>query len=169
MLIIHGAYHLWPKRVAFRNDFCLACQRPRRAIAIRTFDVGHIYWVPILPVGFWKHWQCTVCGRDPRVHVKTRRSFKWAGLACLIIISLIFWLSPTESEPVVDWSFRIIPLALALLLLRHLLRTPAEPSLRERLRMIEPATDSVCPFCATPLLAEINGRWSCPGCYAVRY
>ena len=169
MILIHGAYHFWPKRVGFRNDYCLGCQGPRRAIALRTFDVGHIYWIPILPVGFWKHWKCTVCGRDPHVNVKTRRSFKWAGLACLIIISLVFWMAPAESDRVFHWAFRIVPLVLALPLLRHLLRTPAEPSLKERLRMIEPATDSVCPFCATPLLAETNGRWRCPGCDAVRY
>src|ERR1700686_3493787 len=47
MLIIRGSYHFWPKRVAFRNDYCLRCQAPRRSIAIRTFDVGHLFWNPI--------------------------------------------------------------------------------------------------------------------------
>jgi len=168
MLLIHGTYHFWPKRVGFRNDYCLACQAPRRAIALRTFDVGHIYWIPILPVGFWKHWKCTACGRDPHVTVKTRRSFKWAGLACLIIVSLFFWTAP-EDDPVLSWGFRIVPLVLALPLLWHLLRNPAEPTLKERLQRIEPAADSVCPFCATPLLAATTGRWSCPACGAARY
>jgi len=169
MLLIHGAYHFWPKLVGFRNDYCLPCQAPRRAIAVRTFDVGHIYWIPILPVGFWKHWKCTACGRDPHVTVKTRRSFKWAGLACLVIVSLFSWMAPAESDPAFHWALRIVPLILAVPLLWHLLRTPAEPTLKARLQMIQPAADSVCPFCATPLLAESNGRWSCPACGAVRY
>ncbi len=169
MFIIHGVYHFWPKRVAYRNDYCLGCQAPRRAIAMRTFDVGHVFWIPILPVGFWKHWECTVCARDPHVNVKTRRSFKWAGLVCLILVSLMFWLGPVESEPAFHWAFRIVPLVLALPLLLHLLHTPAEPSLKQRLALIPPATEAVCPFCSTPLLSETNGRWSCPGCGIVRY
>ena len=51
MFVIHGAYHFWPKRVAFRNDYCFTCGQACRAVAIRTFDVGHIFWIPILPVG----------------------------------------------------------------------------------------------------------------------
>ena len=48
MFIVSGAYHFWPKRVAFRDDYCLTCQAPRRSIAVRTFDVGYIYWIPFL-------------------------------------------------------------------------------------------------------------------------
>jgi hypothetical protein len=169
MLIIHGSYHFRPKRVGFRNDYCLGCNKPRRSVAVRTLDVGHVFWIPILPVGLWKHWKCSECGRDPHAYGKTRRSFKWAGCACLIAISAIFWMAPVESDFAFSWGFRVIPLVLAALLLWHLLRTPAEPTLKERLAMIPPASDAVCPFCATPLLAESSGRWSCPGCGAVRY
>ena len=80
MLIVRGSYHFWPKRVAFRNDYCLRCQAPRRSIAIRTFDVRHLFWIPILPVGFWKRWQCEVCGQAPHIYPKVRRFFKWVGL-----------------------------------------------------------------------------------------
>jgi len=169
MLIIHGTYHFWPRRVAFRNDYCLTCQAPRRSIAVRTLDVGHIFWIPILPVGFWKHWKCSQCGHDPHVSRKTRRSFQWAGLACLIVVSVIFWMAPVESDPIFSWIFRVAPLAIAILLLRHLLRTPGEPSLKQRLATIPAAADIVCPFCATPLVASASGRWTCPACATARY
>jgi len=167
MFIVTGAYHFWPKRVAFRNDYCLTCQVPRRSIAIRTFDVGHIFWIPILPVGFWKHWKCDVCGQDPHVNPKTRRSFKWAGLVCLVFFSLVFWMQPIESDYALSWFLRIAASAGAILLLIHLLRTPSEPSLKQRLATIPPAADVVCLFCATPLVA--GARWSCPACGGVRY
>src|ERR1035438_6787107 len=80
MLIVRGAFHFRPKRVAFRDDYCLSCRAPRRAVAVRTFDVGHIFWIPILPVGFWRHWVCSVCGGDPHARSKARRYFKWADL-----------------------------------------------------------------------------------------
>ncbi len=170
MLLIHGSYHFWPKRVAFRNDYCLRCHAPRRAIAVRTFDVGHIYWIPILPVGFWKHWKCTVCDHDPHESPTTRRSFLWMGLFCLIGVSVMLWVVPSDSNVGIEvWALRIAALAATIWLLSYLLRTPSQPSLNERLAAIEPASDAVCPFCATPLLAGDGERWSCRQCGAVRY
>lgn len=168
MFIVTGAYHFWPKRVAFRDDYCLSCQAPRRSIAVRTFDVGHIYWIPILPVGFWRHWKCTACDRDPDVSSKTRRSFLWAGLFCLVAVSAILWgaLSATDLGGS-GWILRIAAPVAAIALLIYLLRTPRTTSLRERLAAISPAADAVCPFCSTPLLA--GTRWSCPACGVVRY
>ena len=169
MYIVHGAYHFWPKRVAFRNDYCLGCDKPRLSFAVRTFDVGHVFWIPILPVGFWKHWKCSECGRDPHVHVKTRRSFKWIGFGCLVLLSGMFWLTPTGSNDGLTWFFRIAAPAGGTFLLRHLLRTPAEPSLKDHLSKIQPAADVVCPFCGTPLGVSSEGRWTCPACRCVRY
>ncbi|MGA7770319.1 MAG: hypothetical protein WB781_23815 [Candidatus Sulfotelmatobacter sp.] len=170
MLLIHGSYRFWPKRVAFRNDYCLRCQAPRRSIAIRTFDVGHIFWIPILPVGFWKRWQCEVCGQPPHAYPKVRRPFKWLGVVCAIAVSWVVWAAPGDVDlGVIGWILRVSFPAGAILLLVDLLRTPKGPSLRARLAAIEPAADAVCPFCATPLLAGTGTRWSCPGCGAVRY
>ena len=174
MFLIHGAYHFWPKKVAFRNDYCLSCVAPRRSIAVRTFDVGHVYWVPLVPVGFWKHWSCTVCRRDPHANPKTRRSLKWVGLVCLILLSVMFWSIPANADlGVLPWIMRILPLGGAVALFIQLMRTPKEPSLRERLAAIPPAADSICPFCSTPLMAggisASGSRWSCPACGAERY
>src|SRR5882672_11632343 len=117
MFIIRGAYHFWPKRVAFRDDYCLTCRAPRRAVAMRTFDVGHVYWVPILPVGFWKHWQCSTCGSDPHKNPKMRRSFKWAGFICLVAVSVIFWSTPFTAEDAgIAWGVRIAAPLLAILI-----------------------------------------------------
>jgi len=166
MFIIHGVYHWWPKRVAFRNDYCLTCGEQRRSVCIRTFDAGHVFWIPILPVGFWKHWFCVVCGKDPHVFPRTRRSFKWAGLIVLIFFTLLSWAAPLTQDFVFGWIFRLgSPLA-AVLLLVHLLRTDKDPSLRSRLAIIQPAKDMVCPFCGTPLIG--GTRWSCPVCGIVR-
>jgi len=168
MFVVHGAYHWWPKRVGFRNDYCLRCKAERRAVCIRTFDVGHVFWIPCLPVGFWKHWKCSVCGYDPHKNPKTTRFAKWFCLCVLIGISALFWSEPaTGPDTAIDWTFRIGGVAGALLLLVHLLRTPADPSLREKMERVLPATDSTCPFCRTPLLG--GERWSCPGCGVVRY
>ena len=171
-MLIHGVYHWWPKRVGFRNDYCRSCEGPRRAIATRTFDVGHIFFVPVLPVGFWKHWSCTQCRRHPHAAVQTRRIFKWMGLVCLILLSVMFSTLPVPDPSVATLALalRLLPAGGAIALFINLLMTPKDPKLRELLAAISPAEDSVCPFCATPLMAgNSGGRWACPACGVVRY
>ncbi len=108
MFITYGTYHFRPKRLAFRNDYCLSCGEARRSVQMRTFDVGHIFWIPLLPVGFWKRWICTACGHQPHISPKTRRSFKWAGLLVLLFLSAIFWAEPVTPDFVAgSWIFRI--------------------------------------------------------------
>jgi hypothetical protein len=168
MFLIHGSYRFWPKLVGFRNDYCLTCRAPRRSIAIRTFDVGHIFWIPILPVGFWKHWQCSNCGKDPHKTTKTRRSFKWIGLFLLIVLAVMSWVEPVAPpDEWLGWIFRIGCPVLAMLLFANLMRASKELSLSQALKSVEPASDTTCPLCSTPLLA--GPRWSCPGCRVSRY
>jgi len=167
-IIIYGVYHWQAKRVAFRNDYCLACGEARRAVRMRTFDVGHVFWIPILPGGFWKRWVCTVCGRDPHVNTKTRRGFKWVGIPILLLFSAVSWAMPVTPDFVAgSWIFRIAAPVGAVLTLVHLLRTKKEPSLKARLATIQPAADTVCPFCGTQLLV-LGSRCSCPICGVVR-
>lgn len=167
MLIFYGFYRFRQKRVAFRNDYCLACAQPRRSVQIRSFNAGHIFWIPFLPLGFHKRWLCTVCGRDPHVHPGTRRGFKWAGLVVLLIFGAAFWAMPlTPDELIMGWVFRVTAPIGALLTLRHLLRTAKDPSLSEKLAAVPPASDTICPFCASNLL--LLSQATCPNCGAVR-
>jgi len=168
MVIIYGVYRWKPKRGAFRNDYCLRCNAPRRAVQIRTFRVGHIFWIPLIPAGFWKDWSCTVCGRDPHKIGKTRRGFRWVGLFILLLFTALFWVMPFDLEiGTMTWIIRVAAPVGAVLTLTHLLRTSPEPSLASRLAMIPPASDTACPFCGTQLLI-LASQCSCPTCGVVR-
>jgi hypothetical protein len=48
-----------------------------------------------------------------------------------------------------------------------LLRTPRDPSLKEKLAAILPAADNTCPFCVAQLLI-VGSQCSCPICGVVR-
>ena len=108
MHILHGTYHLFPRRLAFRNDFCLGCAAARRSVQISTLHVFHVYGIPLLPLGRRKRWSCTECGRRPDERLKTRRSYKIAGLVILLFLSILFWMIPVNSEDATSsWIYRI--------------------------------------------------------------
>ena len=49
------------RRAAFRNDDCRTCAAERLSMLVRTFDALHVYWIAVLPLGFWSRWHCTTC------------------------------------------------------------------------------------------------------------
>jgi hypothetical protein len=168
VLIATGTYHFKPKRLAFRNDYCLRCNAFRRSFQNRTFDFFHIFWIPILPLGFRKRWHCTVCGYQPHLNVKTRRPFKWMGLVILVAVALMAWFAPVDHDMAVfSWVCRIGGPIGAVLLLWYLLRMPENASLKSRLALVSPANDTVCPFCGAQLLV-VSSQCLCPSCGVVR-
>jgi hypothetical protein len=157
VLVIHGTYH-WARAIlAFRNDYCLTCARPRLAFLHRTFDVLHVFFIPILPLGVWKRWRCAECGRNPHARAATARPLKWAGIVLLIVGAIVFWTTTPDrragqdNDPTMVWTFRVtLPIAAAFAI-RHTLRAKAPERLAPHLRGIAPNRDSTCPRCGTTL------------------
>jgi hypothetical protein len=166
MLVVHGTYLWWRKVVAYRNDYCLTCDVPRLAFQHRTFDVHHLFFIPVLPLGFWKRWHCSVCGSDPHASGRTRTSLKWAGMVVLLLLSILGWIVSTSEKPddaAFIWSLRIIcPLLLAGVLWVTV-KNPPEVTLKERLRTVEPIMDASCPVCHI-MLSPTEPAWQCPQC-----
>jgi hypothetical protein len=163
MIVIHGTYTLARRIVAYRNDYCLSCGTQRVALCDRSFYVLHISFIPILPLGFWKKWRCSVCGQDPHERVGTRKAYKWAGTALLGFMSLAMWFAPIErGEEAMMWGMRIVlPIAFAFAL-RATLRSGPDVNLSEKLREVVPISDPYCPFCKTSLVSVPD--WHCPNC-----
>ena len=166
MLIVHGRYFWRRQIVAYRNDFCLSCAAARLALKHRTFDVFHVFWVPVLPLGFRRRWHCQVCGRDPHANPRTRRSFKWLGVGVLAFFSLLGWVLPpgtARQDAAFTWLLRLGgPLATAWAVWATV-KGPAEVHLADSLRLVQPDVRVNCPVCQAPLHESESG-WVCPRC-----
>jgi hypothetical protein len=171
MIVVHGTYFLARKVLAFRNDYCLRCAAPRLAVRQRTFDVAHVFWIPILPLGFWKRWLCSSCGNDPHTQVRTSRGVKWVGVVLLVFFAVIAWTGPASGKDPSDtigiWLMRIgLPIGLAFAV-RGTLRSPEPERLRDKLREVTPYGAQECPLCRAQLVHRARG-WQCIGCGAER-
>ena len=167
VLVIHGTYHWRRRLLAFRNDYCLSCRTPRLAFLYRTFDVFHVFFVPLIPLGFWQRWHCAECGRNPHRRVTTARPLKWVGIGLLVLGAIVFWTTTPgrgrDDDAVMVWTFRIgLPVAAAFAV-RHTLKAKPPERLAEQLRGITPNRDSTCPRCGTTL--TVAAPWyRCGGC-----
>ena len=164
MLVIHGVYHWQPKRLAFRNDYCRKCEADSLSILVRTFDVLHVFWIPVLPLGAWSRWYCGVCGARPHVLAKTRRGFKIAGMVVFAFPALAFWFLEPDADLGAAWlwTLRLILTGLALLTAWSAFRHQPEPKFKLRLAQVRPYDSRECPFCDGQL--QNLPTWHCPAC-----
>lgn len=126
MLIIHGTYHFGKKKLETREDVCNSCERLRIIELWRSFNVFHIFWIPLIPLGSHSRWKCAVCHNDPHARYKTSKPMKIAGLFALAIFLVsLCSVEPKPDEVAFMWGARIVlSLAFLGLLYSVLKRTP---------------------------------------------
>ena|ERR1041385_264574 len=160
MPLLAGVYRFNPKIVGFRSDFCLSCDVPRLAYRIRTLAVLHFFFIPLLPLGYWKRWQCVRCGQHPHAQPNLRKVWQWAIVAILTFVVVGAWLIPTEGELSVWFSRLAIP-PLLIFLLRYAWKSKSDVRLKDKLQNVLP-DQAGCPICGHSLV--LKDGWRCPGC-----
>ena len=174
MLIIHGRYHFWPAYTAFKNDYCRSCGADRICVEVQTFDVVHIYWIPLVPFGTQKRWFCSTCGQDPHVRTKTRRWVKILGCVFFAITAAFLGIGPwLEKNPkdetllglsAVAIGLTVAALALGISAAKQEPDSPIRPNENDENSRTSSLVD--CPLCGTALVD--SPQWHCPNCNAVR-
>ena len=165
MLIIHGTHRIAPRMIAYRNDWCNHCEQPVLARQWRHFYLGHIYWIPLLPLGFYKTWRCAVCAKDPRERVRTSQGIIIAGLAVFSLAFVVFLFGPnTGEEAPMIWGMRLLfgglAVVFALWLISRSKETPPQ-------RNVEPLTNDSCLMCGGRMTDY--PQWHCVECGLIRY
>jgi len=164
MFIAIDIKHYKARHIAFRNDFCMACEAESMAVQLRTFAALRLYWIPLVPLGFRKRWLCTTCGRGPHAVARTRRPFKVLAAMLAALMALSAWAVPAVGEDLgVLWAMRLGLPILFLLAVLWAVRHRPEPRLRALLARVTPSDLIVCPFCEMELIVE-SGRGWCPRC-----
>jgi RNA polymerase subunit RPABC4/transcription elongation factor Spt4 len=151
MLIFYGRYRFWKKRVGVRNDYCNACDQEHLTEQWRSVDFGHIYWIPLIPLGVYRHWHCANCGLDPRARYKTSfKSLKIIGLVSVAIVFLATLMMPTQpGELLIAWGFRSVLILTFLGLLYWTFKGSTDDDLRNQKKreMVVPLSTDVCVYC----------------------
>jgi hypothetical protein len=167
MFIITGTYNWRPRLVAFRRDYCRRCQDETLAIAHRSVDVFHVFWIPVLPLGIWTRWRCNRCGRNPHDWIGVRRPVRILLLITLALITALLWIMPIEepAEAAFTWTARGLGSFATLAALWWSIYYKPEGPWRTRLAAVRPHAEPDCPLCGGRLLASPDNS-SCAECGA---
>jgi len=167
-LPLEGIKSYKPRTIAYRNDFCVSCDGPRRAHLIRSFKAYQIYYIPVVPLGFWREWLCSECGKDPHVYSRELRRMRWGMVMLTGFFSIAGVVASLDQESAIAtrWLLRLLFPALFFGALWFALRKKPEPSVREKLKEVSPNLDNTCALCDGALVQ--NHGWRCSECHAER-
>lgn len=165
---LEGVQSYRSRIIAYRNDYCVTCNAQRRAHQIRSFKAYQVYYIPIIPLGFWREWQCAECSRDPHVYSSALRRVRWfivlfAGMFAITGVIASF---DQQDSAVTMWLMRLGLPALFFTVLWFVLRNKPDRALREKLRQIAPDRNDACALCSGALVLEHG--WRCSQCGAER-
>ena len=165
MLVFYGMHHFASRTVGFRPDFCLSCRNEVVAIESRSFDVGHFYWIPLVPLGFRRHWHCRTCGHNPRGE-RSGIGLQIIGAVVFLIADVFAWITPASADDATfAWAVRLGLPAVALALIVNVRRRRKQDGgLQQRLRRVPPVGD-VCPVCSARV--SVGPERRCTKCGAV--
>ncbi|MGO8690111.1 MAG: hypothetical protein ACLQLG_10790 [Thermoguttaceae bacterium] len=151
MLLVHGRYRFGTKRVACRNDYCTHCRGPTFTEGYRSFVVVHLYFIPLIPLGFYTRWVCARCRNDPAGKRPARAWLLLFGLvAGLVAMGVVFSVPWPDNDIEAKWGLRAIFTAFTSLVLYNLVRTD-RGAYREARENVAPLGHDRCPYCGEPL------------------
>jgi hypothetical protein len=167
MIVVGGTYSWFPKVVAFRHDLCRSCEQESLALATRTYDFLHLFWVPVLPLGRWTRWGCGHCGKDPAQTSEVRRSWK---IALLIILALLVLISALAAGRNGDygygiWIGRAVAFLFVVLVAWVVLRPQGITDLEQRRALVQPFDGGACPLCGAHMVRSLVTS-TCSDCEA---
>jgi hypothetical protein len=164
--IIYGLYRFAQKIVGYRQDYCNQCRAHVLAQCFRYFRCGHIFFIPLLPLGFKESWHCYRCGGNPRANYNPKAEMLTAVANFLTMIGFFLIIGPmtfmrSSGMALID----LVPvmgigagcIAIAGLLLWWTRRIIASDFVRPSI----PNTEA-CPMCGGKL--STDPHLSCPSC-----
>jgi len=165
VIIVFGTKHFKPKGVGFRPDFCLSCKQETVSVELRSFDFGHVYWIPLIPLGFRRHWRCAACAENPRGE-RTGQAMKVLGILLFLAMGVAGWAMPAAGDDaVIVWILRLgFPALAAAIVASFRQRKKEDAMLMRRLRELPPVGDA-CPLCGQRV--KPGAQRKCGACGAV--
>ncbi len=164
MFFIFGTHLFGLKRYAYKYMECSHCETPRLFMQTRGFAWGHLFWIPLIPLGYQSSWHCASCTKEDNT-MPTSFVVKLLLLVALLgafYMATIGELSENLGEYAIWWQGGI-----GILLLWSMYETFNHFKKKEKnkYRYMYPLPDSeYCAICDGELNTTERGEFQCKDC-----
>jgi hypothetical protein len=168
VLVIHGHYKFFPKRVACKNAWCTSCEDETLAVGTRRILLLHVFFIPLLPLGTTTTWICGHCQGDVDARRPVRSWIAGCGImggAFFVLLALAGILGAVLSEKrQLDLTDSLPFLVLGLVMIGGFLwaRRRAQRGYEAAAKQVEPLAGDACPLCGQQVL--LLGKPRCEAC-----
>ena len=153
MLILHGHYRFRTRKYSCRNDYCTQCKRTTFTEGFRSFRMLHLFFIPLIPLGFFTDWRCTSCGNNPLGRRPLPRGLALTGFALfnLALIGVLFFIPWKASDTKTKWIMAAMLGGLVIITANSLVGKERARYMAIR-KAVTPLRTDVCPYCTTPMV-----------------
>jgi hypothetical protein len=169
MLILFGTHRFNTRKIYARKDFCNACKSECLTEQFASFDCGHLFFIPLLPLGKRRRWRCSRCGKDPQARYETSKPLRIIGLFILPIfvgIPLLVHDDHPPRDPGEAYGPYIMAAAFGsawlYLVYTTFFKKPSGINNEERRASVTPLATNICLYCRGPLATHPSCH--CPAC-----
>jgi len=109
MFYIFGTHYFGSRNYAYKWMECKSCKMPRVFIQSRAFAWGHLFWIPLVPLGYEYNWHCTACAKDDnRKQTPMFRKFTYLLVLTLILLFVMQYNEKSDlGEALIWWQVGI--------------------------------------------------------------
>lgn len=161
MIIAYGHYKIADRVIGYRKDWCNHCDGECHSEQHRAFYLGHLYWLPIVPLGIYRYWACKACRKNPRERTRTSSGMLIVGVVVfsIMLVALMFPPIPTRDVGTI-WGARLFFVAMIALLV-YMIRARSKES--PVIKSVSPYPTDKCYYCDDKLV-NLHGRY-CEKCH----
>lgn len=165
MFFIFGTKSFFIKTKSYKSVWCIHCEKPVVATKIRRFAMWHLFYIPLLPLGFRTEWRCAACNKDPHASMSI-----YDGIGMLLLALMfgsVFFSEKHSANLNLSqgwlWGLRIFFVLCALYSISVIVKRlqPAKSK-----HPVDPLNNTECLVCSNEIDATPNAI--CSGCGVMR-
>ena len=164
MFFIFGTHLFGLKRYAYKYMGCSNCERARLFIQTRGFAWGHLFWIPLIPLGYQSSWNCAACAKEDN----SRPTSFVLKFVVLIALLFSFYMITIDDTPKDLGEYAILwQVGLGILTFWSLYETfnHFKKKKKNQSKYMYPLPDSeYCAICDGDLEIKKNGKLQCKDC-----
>ncbi len=147
MFFIFGLRRFGLKKVGYGKDFCNSCENEAIINRFQWFTWCHIFFIPLIPLGYHSKFNCTICGNNPHAMKNTPLWLRILFIFILLCIGSTTITSGLYRHFSFGWIIKTLITFAITAACYWVFRKLNQATFKEQRSKITPVNQQVCVLC----------------------